>query len=169
MRGICAGSGQKPYDSTQGWINIDVNPKWNPDIVADWRDLSMIEADSIDIVVAEQSVEHVGCGEADPFFTEANRILKSGGSLIITVPDMRALAIRWLTCQIDDDIFSINIFGAYMGHESDRHKWNTSYSGWIRSLQSAAKWSRIGHFDWRPILGAPISRDWWILGMEAVK
>ena len=165
---INAGSGQRPFDRKQGWINVDVQSRWSPDVVADWNNLSIFEDGSVDMVVSHHSLEHVGCGEGDGFIKEAHRVLKPGGNLLVFVPDLRALAERWLSRQIDDYIFFVNIYGAYMGNESDRHKWAYSRES-LRETMAKMPWSRIKPFDWREIAGAPIGRDFWILGMEAVK
>src|SRR5215471_14950914 len=96
------GSGQLPYDHEYGWINLDSNNRWTPDIVGDWNDLGMFTDSSMDIVVSHHSLEHVGCGEANGFVKEAARILRPGGSLLVFVPDMRALAQRWILGEITE-------------------------------------------------------------------
>lgn len=171
MKGLNCGSGQRPFVATEGmlWYNIDIEKRWNPDIVADWNNLSMFEDAFIDCVVSHHSLEHVGCGEGDNFIREAHRVLKPGGSLLIFVPDMRALAQRWLTKQIDDYTFFVNIYGAYMGDEADRHKWSYSFESLRDTLAKNADWHTIKRFDWRDISGANLARDWWIMAVEAVK
>lgn len=166
---INAGSGQRPFDRNYGWVNIDCQDKYDPDIVADWNNLSMFADNSVDKVVAHHTVEHVGLGEADAFIKEAHRVLKPSGSFLVFVPDMRALAQRWLTREIDDYTFFVNVYGAFMGDEADRHKWNSSYEGWCKTFADCAPWTRIGCFDWRTVPGADIARAWWILGLECVK
>ena len=164
--GVNAGSGQRPFDHTLGWVNVDVQPQFSPDILGDMATLPFPD-DSVDIVVSHHTIEHMGCGEADAFLTEAHRVLRRYGSLIVCVPNMRALAQRWLTNQLDTQIYLTNIYGAYMGDEHDRHRWgyDTEY---LTNYLKKWKWT-VKLFDWRPIEGADISRDWWILGMECVK
>ena len=162
------GSGQRPFDQNYGWINLDSNARWSPDIVGDWNDLSAFDNESMDLVVSHHSLEHVGCGEGDGFIREAKRVIKPGGSLLVFVPDMRLLAQRWLLREIDDQIYMTNVYGAYMGDEADRHKWGYT-SGSLRRYLLAHFGPKVGHFNWRTIPGADIARDWWILGMEAVK
>jgi SAM-dependent methyltransferase len=163
------GSGQRPFDQSHGWVNIDIQERWKPDVVADWRDLSMFEDGSAELIVAHQTIEHVGCDEAKPFFQEAHRLLQPGGSLIVTVPNLRTLAQRWLVHQIDDYTYFVNLYGAYMGEESDRHKWGFSLAGLEIDLVVGGGFKQAKPFDWREIPGADIARDWWILGVEAVK
>jgi SAM-dependent methyltransferase len=163
------GSGQRPFNTAHGWINVDSQPKWQPDVVRDWNDLSIFPDNSMDMVVSHHSLEHVGCGEGDGFIREAFRVLKPGGSLIVAVPDLRALALRWLTGELDTQIYLTNLYGAYMGDEADRHKWGYDQPYLLRSLQAVAPWSQVRPFDFRSIEGADIARAWWILAMEAVK
>lgn len=169
MLGLNCGSGQRPFDRSAGWVNIDIQPRWNPDIVADWNDLSMFKDETVDYVVSEHSIEHVGLGECDGFFKEAYRVLKPSGSLIVTTPDLRALCQRWLLRQIDDYTFGVNMWGAYMGDEADRHKWLWPYEGWVKQITQCADWKRVGKFNFREIGHVRLSSDWWILGIEATK
>jgi len=168
MIALNCGSGQRPFDREYGWHNIDKNPNWNPDIVADWNDLSMFMDGSVDLVVSQHSAEHVGCGEADGFIRESYRILKSDGSLIVCVPDMKALAKRWLEGGLTDQIYMTNVYGAYMGNEEDRHRWGFTGQSLVDTLR-VAPWSDIHAFNWRTIPGADIAQDFWILGIEAIK
>lgn len=174
MIGINAGSGQRPFKTTGDlrWINIDIEARWHPDIVGDWTRLTA-EDSTIDYVVSHHSYEHVGCGEGTPFLWEAQRVLKPGGSLILIVPDMRALAQRWLLGQITTQIYLTNVYGAYMNDEHDRHRWGYDPESLRQEIIAAAlpdAWSDLKAFDWREIPGADIAaRDWWMLGIEAVK
>lgn len=163
------GSGQRPFDREYGWINVDINPKWNPDVVTDWNNLTMFSNGSIDLVVSHHSLEHVGCNEGDGFVREAYRVLRPGGSLIVCVPDSRALAQRFSLQQIDEYTFNVNMYGAYMGDEADRHKWSYSRQGLWEYLKKAAPWKDVHSFNWRQIAGADIAQDWWIQAQEAIK
>jgi hypothetical protein len=71
--------------------------------------------------------------------------------------------------QISDYIYNVNMYGAYQGEEGDRHKWSYSRASLIADIRPVADWSIVKQFDFRQIEGADIARDWWILGVEAVK
>lgn len=186
MIGVNVGSGQRPFGKIgylvlrhsyvphraageMAWVNIDINPRWNPDIVAHWNRLDMFQDSSVDYVVSHHSLEHVGCGEGSAFIHEAYRILKPEGRFIVSVPDMRKLARMWLSGEITTQLYMTNVYGAYMGDEADRHAWGfdpVSLEGQLR----IAPWKSVGKFDYRKILGADIARDdRWILCLEAVK
>jgi len=172
MRGLNLGSGQRCFHSTPEieWVNLDVvsRPPNVPDVVCDARDLSRFFADdTFDYVVLHQVAEHWGCGEAP--FGECRRVLKPSGSLLIFLPDIRALALRWLSGEIDDYIYIVNLMGAYQGLETDRHRWHYTVDGLTRALYSCGHWNSIQSFDWRDIPGASLARDWWVLAQEAIK
>ncbi len=161
------GSGQRPFDKP--WINCDIQSKWNPDVVADCRSMPMFDDGSAEIIVLHHLYEHFGLGELDGCVRECHRILEPRGSLIVTTPDLNALTRGWLNGKINDYIFCVNLYGAYMSDEADRHKWLYTGKTLAESLTKAAGWNSIKTFDWRAIPGASIAQDWYILGIEAIK
>ena len=48
-------------------------------------------------------------------------------------------------------------------------RWGFSAASLLHEVSEAAPWRQVKLFDWREIEGADIARDWWILGVEAVK
>lgn len=171
MVGVNLGSGQRPFHDVEPdveWINIDSQARWEPDIICDAANTDL-ESRSVDCVVLHHVLEHFGCGEGIGLLKEAHRILRPGGSLIVCVPNMWALAERWLQGKIDNFIFMVNCYGAYMGSEDDRHKWGFTFETLHKQLLDAAQWQDVRRFDDRAIPGADIAADWWILSLEAVK
>lgn len=168
------GSGQRRFDTGHGWINVDCvsrPPDQVPDLICDVGKEPLPYPDnSMDVAVLHHMYEHLHLGEGHGLIREVYRTLKPGGSLIVTVPDMRALAERWLAHQISDYIFNVNVYGAYQGLESDTHQWSYTFDGFKADLQEInCIWSDYRPFNWRAIPGADIARDWWILGLEAIK
>lgn len=161
------GSGQRPFKAP--WTNVDVNPKWRPDVVADADSLPMFEAGSVGVVVLHHCAEHMTLAKSQAAFAEAHRVLMPGGSLLVFVPNLHALTHAWIQGRITDYIFCVNLHGAYMDDEADIHRWSFTDVSLAKHLRAAAPWSAVQAFDWRQIPGADIARDWWILGVEAVK
>jgi len=164
---LCVGSGQRPF--AKPFINVDLNPRWKPDVVADGASMPMFKDDSADIIVLHHVAEHAGCGESHPMLVECRRILCKKGSLLVFVPDMKALAKCWLKGNISTQIYLTNVYGAYMNDEADRHRWGFTKETLTDTLLCAG-YTDVKPFDWRKIPGADIAGpDFWILAMEGIK
>lgn len=159
------GSGQRPF--AKPWVNIDAQERWQPDLVADCSRLPY-EDGSCDMIVLHHVLEHFGCGEGEGLIAEAHRLLQPGGSLLVFVPDMRALAQAWLMGKMDTQIYMTSVYGAFMGDDHDRHRWGFTRESLHEEL-AGQSWMEIKPFDWRTIPGADIAKDWWVLAMEAVR
>lgn len=171
--GLNVGSGQRRFNHDLGWINCDHvsrPPDQVPDVVVDGTLLvEKFGKETQDMVVLHHVIEHFGCGEADEVLNQCFQVLKRGGSLLVFVPHLRRLAGRWLSGELDDFSFFVNVYGAYQGLEGDRHKWGYDATTLYKYLSTIPGTGQIKLFDWREIPGADIAKDWWILGMEVVK
>ena len=173
FKALNIGSGQRRFEG-HGWINIDAvsRPGQVPDLILDvGKDPLPYPDNSMEYVVLHQVYEHFGCGEGHALIKECYRVLRPGGILIVTVPDMLELADAWLKNRIDDYIFFVNTYGAYQGVDSDRHKLGYCADGLSKDLLAASPWQYIfsRRTDGKIIPGADIARDWWILEVECVK
>ena len=170
-KGINLGSGQRPFksESDMEWINVDVQDRWSPDVVADGAHMPMFADNSIDVIVCSHSLEHFGLGEADSMIRECYRVLARGGWLIASTPDLMALAQAWLNGKIDDYIYCVQLFGAYMNDEADRHKWGMTQKTLIKTVACGLPWQSVSAFDWREIPGMDLANDWYIIGAIATK
>ncbi len=160
------GSGQRPFQKP--WINVDCQEKWKPDVLADANSMPMFKDASADTIVLHHVLEHFGCGECIGLLRECYRILEPGGKLLIFVPNIRALAQRWLMRQIDDYIFCVNLYGAYMGDPHDRHLWGYSFDS-LKEVLVGIGLSNVKQIGSQMIPGTDVTFDWWILSVEAVK
>ena len=70
----------------KGFVNIDSQPGLG-DLEADILDLPY-EDNSVDEIYAGHVLEHLFWGQRDPAFEEWKRVLKPGGVITITVPDV---------------------------------------------------------------------------------
>jgi SAM-dependent methyltransferase len=171
--GVNIGSGQRPFQTKGGWvwINIDKQPRWTPDIVADGADLSRyVGSNSVDCVVLHHVLEHFWPHAGNGLLRECYRILRPGGSLIVTVPDMTELALVWLgrRKEMNTQLYMTNVYGAFRGDEADLHKWGFNRQS-LEETICAAGFGTVEPFNNRKIPGADIVADWWILGMEGIK
>ena len=160
------GSGQRKFDPP--WINVDCQARWSPDLLCDITKLPY-EDGTVDTICAHHVLEHLGLDDGAIALREWLRVLKPGGSLLVFVPDMAALAKKWLAGEIDDYIYAVNLYGAYMGDPADRHKWGWCYRSLREMLIDAGFRKVVRVFAWRDIPGTDLAKDWWILGCEAAK
>lgn len=170
---INLGSGQRKFGTTEyPWVNVDCQPKWEPDICADALATGLPD-ECAEVVVLHHVLEHFDLCRADDLLRECHRLLQPQGSVIITVPDLRALFNHWVTGRIDDYTLCVNLYGAYMGDPADLHRWGycaKSLETKLRTvLRTKNNWRVVLPFDFRKIPGADIASAWWILGWEAVK
>lgn len=170
--GLNVGSGQRPFASNDEieWVNIDKVERegMKVDRVDDGCSLCTADA-SVDIVVLHHVLEHLWPDDAKLLIMEAFRVLKPSGSLLVFVPNMQALAARWLGGELTTQVYLTNVYGAYMGNDEDRHKWGFDALALSDFLWSSAQWTSMKPFDWRDVPGADFARDWWVLAAEVIK
>lgn len=119
-----------------GWLNSDLSPHSDKVIPIDATDMFSLENDMFDYIFSEHMIEHISYSNGLAMLSESHRILKHGGKLRISTPDLQFLIdlyqknpsklqkeyIKWATdCFIKnapyyDDIFVINNFVRDWGH-----------------------------------------------------
>jgi hypothetical protein len=166
--GLNLGCGMRLFQSNNEirWTNQDIESHPGVEMRGDWR--HCLQGCTFDIIVAHQTFEHQGCGE-QPIF-QCWEILPPGGSLIVSVPNLRKLAKMWLSGELSTQIYMTNVYGPYDGTLASRHFWGFDEDSLTEALHRGAPWSLVKPFDYREIPGADIARDdRWILCLEAVK
>lgn len=78
-----------------GMINVDLIDA-SADRGMDCRALEGFSDNSVDLIETHHMIEHLSFAEADQALREWNRALKPGGYLVMTCPDMTAVAWYWL-------------------------------------------------------------------------
>jgi hypothetical protein len=71
-----------------GFLSVDFRPEVSPDVVADIKDLSMFEDDSVEEIYASHVLEHLTWEEGLEALKEWMRVLKPAGMLTVVVPDI---------------------------------------------------------------------------------
>lgn len=109
------------------WKILDVYERPEVDFVANASDLSQFADESIDVIYASHVLEHFYYGlgyDLSLTLLEWYRVLKTGGQLMISVPDLRTLA--WLYSRPNLDVQTrIHIMRMIFGgqtNEYDIHK-----------------------------------------------
>lgn len=93
------------YNKQPGWINVNIQPQsYGTDFVAEIlrtiEDLHGIPDESVDALYCSHALEHVKIENLESTLNEWSRVLKPGGYLFLSVPDMVVMA-RYEN--IDDD------------------------------------------------------------------
>jgi predicted SAM-dependent methyltransferase len=106
-----------------GYLTVDLDPNHKPDFVADAADLSIIPSESFDEVCASAILEHIAWPNGYKALSEWARVLKPGGVLKVSVPDMRMLCA--LVAQGDNPAHCIGmIYGTgRMHHPLEAHQY----------------------------------------------
>lgn len=87
------GSGQQRMDPAEGWVNVDIEPLFKPEVVLDITDMSKPwpwPADSVDEIMISHVLEHIPPG--DKFFwvlKEIYRVCKNDAIINVILPHPR--------------------------------------------------------------------------------
>lgn len=82
------------FFQTPEWqeVRVDIDPGVKPDIVANMLDMKMIANNEVDAIFSSHNLEHLYPHEVPIALNEFYRILKEGGMLLITMPDIQRVA-----------------------------------------------------------------------------
>lgn len=96
-------------------LRFDIDASVKPDIVGDMLDMQGVEDASVDAVFSSHNIEHLFAHQVPIALKEFHRVLKPGGHVLITCPDLQAIAALVAAGRLDEP--------AYM-----------SPAGWISAL-----------------------------------
>ncbi|HWH75291.1 MAG TPA: methyltransferase domain-containing protein [Methylibium sp.] len=83
-----------PAFATDEWteVRLDIDVAIQPDIVGTMTDMSAVATASVDAVFSSHNVEHLYPHEVPMALAEFRRVLRPGGFVVITCPDLQAVA-----------------------------------------------------------------------------
>lgn len=83
-----------PIFRGQDWheIRMDIDPAVKPDVIADMTSLSRFGDCSVDAVWSSHNLEHLHDHEVPRCLGEFYRVLKNNGFVLVTLPDLEAVA-----------------------------------------------------------------------------
>jgi len=73
-------------------LRLDIDPEVTPDIVASITDMPMVGTGSVDGVWSAHNLEHLAAHEVPLALAEFLRVLRPGGFLALTLPDLQQVA-----------------------------------------------------------------------------
>ncbi len=98
MRKIDIGSGRYPYKPEEGWEHLDIHPYPHVEYVCDIAHEKLpFEDNSVDYIRASHVLEHIHPDRLGFVLGEFLRVLKPGGRVEISVPDMEELCKQLLS------------------------------------------------------------------------
>ncbi|KAA0678278.1 class I SAM-dependent methyltransferase [Roseomonas genomospecies 6] len=91
----------------EGWreLRLDIDPKVDPDIVASMTDMAPVPDGSVDAVWSSHNLEHLDPHEVPVALREFLRVLTPGGTLLLTVPDLQAVARLVAEDRLDETLY----------------------------------------------------------------
>jgi predicted SAM-dependent methyltransferase len=86
----------------EGWANIDVTSSSNGAIFWDLTNPLPIRSRSVDFIFTEHFIEHLTRAATLNLFKESHRVLRNGGVLRCTTPDLRAVIDEYVAKRITE-------------------------------------------------------------------
>lgn len=136
-----------------GWCNVDIQPWSSVDVVDDVAFLRRFRPASVDRIYACHVLEHFPHGETAVILSRWFTLLKPGGELRISVPDMDAI-VRIYNAHLDHFHTQGNtpwvglIYGG-QGDSKDFHMAGFNYC-WLRFLLEGAGFTAIETYPHQP-------------------
>jgi len=102
-------------------INCDL---YSPlaDVVADLCELSVFEDGSADCIESHHAIEHLPLADVPRAIAEWHRVLKPGGALVLTCPDLDAVTRLWLKSDRSLDSYEARMLFGSQEHQGMFHK-----------------------------------------------
>jgi predicted SAM-dependent methyltransferase len=96
----------KTFDG-QGWqeLRLDIDPKVNPDIVGTMIDMSSVADGQVDAVFSSHNIEHLYPHEIPLALAEFKRVLRPGGFVVVTCPDLQGICALVADDQLTDPAY----------------------------------------------------------------
>jgi len=86
-------------------LRLDIDPAVRPDIIGTIVDMSGVASASVDAVWSSHNIEHVHTHEVPEVLREFLRVLRPGGELLVTTPDLQRTAERIAAGALEEPIF----------------------------------------------------------------
>ena len=140
----------------EGYTNIDMVETSAVDLVADIRHLHDYDEESVDIIYACHVLEHISRNEYKKVLRRWLQVLKPGGILRISIPDLE----KWFLYCLRTDNFRL-ILGALYGEQDNIY--NLHKMGWtektIKEDLLEVGFTKVNNYDWKSTEHSDI-KDW---------
>lgn len=107
-----------PYYAGWEHVLLDIDPRGDPDLVADARELTTLPANAFDAVFCSHNLEHYYVHDGQRVLRGFLHVLKDDGFAEIRVPDVKALMKRLVAADLDvDDVLYTSPGGPITAHD----------------------------------------------------
>lgn len=86
-------------------LRLDVDPTVEPDVVASITDMAPVGDASVEAVFSSHNLEHLEAHEVPRALAEFLRVLRPGGMLLVTLPDIQAVARLVAEGQLEEPVY----------------------------------------------------------------
>lgn len=104
-----ADPGKLPADHfpAEAWreLRLDIDPSVQPDIVASITHMPEVEDGSVDAVWSSHNLEHLRAHEVPVALAEFHRVIRPGGFVLVTMPDLQRVAMLVAQGQLEEPAY----------------------------------------------------------------
>ncbi len=86
-------------------LRLDIDPSVQPDIVSSITDMSNVRSDSVHAIWSSHNLEHLHSYDVPLALAEFRRVLRSDGFVMLTLPDLRAIAKHVLADNLNEVLY----------------------------------------------------------------
>jgi len=86
-------------------LRLDIDPSVEPDIVANIVAMTPVADVCVEAVFSSHNLEHLYAHEVSLALTEFYRVLKPGGLLVVTMPDLQAVAAAVASDRLEETLY----------------------------------------------------------------
>jgi SAM-dependent methyltransferase len=106
--GYASRHGLHPSFQNAEWreLRLDINPAVNPDVLCSMTDMHPIETGSVDAVWSSHNLEHLHRHEVPLALAEFKRVLRPGGEVLLTLPDLQRIAELVASDGLEDEAYA---------------------------------------------------------------
>jgi SAM-dependent methyltransferase len=105
--GYPARQGLHPAFQGPEWreLRLDIDPSVHPDILCSMTDMQPVAASSIDAIWSSHNLEHLNRHEVPVALAEFMRVLRPGGQMLLTLPDLQRIAELVAADGLEDEAY----------------------------------------------------------------
>jgi ubiquinone/menaquinone biosynthesis C-methylase UbiE len=87
-------------------VRLDIDPAVQPDIIGDMTNMSAVADSSVDAVWSSHNIEHLYAHQVPVALREFWRVLKTGGFVYLTQPDIQAVARHVAEGNLEEPLYT---------------------------------------------------------------